>query len=406
MKTQILFVDDDTLILQGLNRMLRPMRDTWEMTFVDNGFEALAQMAKKPFDVVVSDMRMQEMSGVELLDKIKKEYPQAVRIILSGQSEKEDILKSVKSAHQYLSKPCDPGALKTTINRAVALRDLLRNGRLRRIISGMGSLPSIPSLYIEVVEQLNLPECSIRRVGETIANDLGMTAKILQLVNSAFFGIPRHVSDTTQAVSFLGLDTVKALILSIGIFSKFEQSASFHFEIEPLLRHSIKTGAIAKEMAIKENFSKHLADEAFMAGVLHDVGKLVLAANMPEQYDEILERAGTQKIPHVEAEQQVLGVTHSAVGAYLMGLWGMPNTTVETIAFHHSPMDYPADSLIPLTIVHVADGLEHYGNQSASPETPIPNIDYRYLDKLGLTERMPLWHKIGVQLNLEGKNDE
>ena len=405
MKTQILFVDDDTLILQGLNRMLRPMRDTWEMTFVENGFEALAQMAKKPFDVVVSDMRMQEMSGAELLDKIKKKYPQAVRIILSGQSEKEEILKSVKSTHQYLSKPCDPGALKTTINRAVTLRDLLRNDRLQRIISGMDSLPSIPSLYIEVVEQLQSPECSIRRVGKTIAKDLGMTTKILQLVNSAFFGIPRHISDTTEAISLLGLDTVKALILTIGIFSKFELSATFHFEIEQLLEHSIRTGAIAKELALKENFPKHLTDETFMAGVLHDAGKLVLAANMPDQYNEVLERAGSQKISHVEAEQQVLGVTHSAVGAYFVGLWGLSDTTVETIAFHHSPMDCPAAGLLPLTIVHVANGLEHYGNLSASMETPIPNIDYRYLDKLGLTERMPLWHKTGVQINYEGKSD-
>ena len=406
MKTQILFVDDDPLILQGLNRMLRPMRDTWEMTFVENGFKALAQMAKKPFDVVVSDMRMQEMSGAELLDKIKKEYPQAVRFIFSGQSKKEEILKSAKSAHQYLSKPCDPDALKTIINRAVGLRDILRNDRLQSIISGMDSLPSVPSLYIEVVEYLQSPECSIRHVGETIARDMGMTTKILQLVNSAFFGIPRHISDTTQAVSLLGLDTVKALILTIGIFSRFERSASFHFKIESLMEHSIRTGVIAKELALKESFPKHLTDETFMAGVLHDAGKLVLAANMPEQYNEVLVKARSQNIQQIAAEQQILGVTHSAVGAYLMGLWGLSDTTVETIAFHHSPMDCPADSLIPLTIVHVADGLEHYGNQSASPETPIPNIDYRYLDKLGLTERMPLWHKIGVQLNLEGKNDE
>jgi len=114
-------------------------------------------------------------------------------------------------------------------------------------------------------------------------------------------------------------------------------------------------------------------------------------------------KAGSQNIQQVEAEQQVLGVSHSAVGAYLMGLWGLSNTTVETIAFHHSPMDYPDASLIPLTIVHVADSLEHYRNQSASPNTPIPNIDYRYLDKLGLTERIPLWHKTGVQIHLEGK---
>lgn len=405
MKTQILFVDDDPLILQALNRMLRPMRETWDMTFVGNGFEALDKISNKPFDVVVSDMRMQEMGGAELLDRIKKEYPQTVRIILSGHSEKNEIIKSVKSAHQFLSKPCDPAALKTTINRAIALRDILRNDRLQKIISGMDSLPSIPSLYIEVVEHLKSQDCSIQRIGETIARDLGMTAKILQLVNSTFFGIPRHISDTTQAVSLLGLDTVKALILTIGIFSKFEQSSSLSFGIESLLEHSIRTGAIAKELAIMENYPKDTADEAFLAGVLHDAGKLVLAANMPEQYNKALLEVDRRNISQVEAEQEVLGVTHSAVGAYLMGLWGLPDTTVETVAYHHSPIGSPAQASIPLTVVHVANGLEHHMNNSASPEAPVPGIDYLYLKKLGLVERMPLWHKSFVQINSEDKTN-
>lgn len=404
-KTRILFVDDEVMILQGLQRMLRPMKDNWEMAFAVSGSEALELMAKQPFDVVVSDMRMQEMDGADLLYRVKKEYPQVVRIILSGQSDREAALKSIKSAHQYLSKPCDPDMLKNTVNRSIALRDLIGNDKVKRLISGMDSLPSAPSLYIEVTELLEQPECSIQSIGETIAKDLGMTAKILQLVNSSFFGIPRHITHPVEAVSLLGLDTVKALILATGIFSKFEKNNSFPFRIESLLNHSIKTGAIAKKLAIMENFPKHLVDEAFVSGVLHDVGKLILAANMPVQYNEVLNSLKSNNIFDVEVERQIFGTTHSAAGAYLIGLWGMPDVIAEAVAFHHSPMDYAIKDCVPLTIVHVADGLEHCVSQTDLPAANIESIDYGYLDKLGLTGRIPAWHKITTSINDESKSD-
>ncbi|MBU1052378.1 MAG: HDOD domain-containing protein [Proteobacteria bacterium] len=406
MKTRILFVDDEEMILQGLKRMLRPMKDSWEMAFAINGFEALELMEKLPFDVVVSDMRMREMDGAELLGRVRKKYPQVVRIILSGQSDSTAALKSVKSAHQYLAKPCVPDVLKNTINRSIALRDLLKNDKLQRLISSMDSLPSAPILYSKIIELLGQPECSIKDIGETIAKDLGMTAKILQLVNSSFYGIPRHISYAEEAVSLLGIDTVKALILSIGIFSKYEHNDSFPFKIESLLNHSIKTGAIAKKLALMENLPKYMADETFISGVLHDVGKLVLAANMPEQYSEALHRAKNQNIPETEVEREIFGTTHSLVGAYLIGLWGMPDIIVELVAFHHSPAYYTIEGFIPLTIVHMANGLEHCLDQPDLSAENIPNIDYDYLDKIGLTERIAGWYKIGTSINYEGQSNE
>ncbi len=405
MKTRILFVDDEEMILQGLKRMLRPMKDNWEMVFAVSGSEALALMAKQPFDVVVSDMRMREMDGAELLGRVKKEHPQVIRIILSGQADREAALKSVKSAHQYLSKPCVPDILKNTINRSIALRDLLHNDKLQMLISRMDSLPSAPCLYAKVVELLDKSECSIKEIGETIAKDLGMTVKILQLVNSSFYGIPRRISHPKEAVSLLGLDTVKALILIMGVFSKYEHNDSFPFKIELLLNHSIKTGVIAKKLSAMEKFPKYIADETFISGVLHDIGKLVLAANMPDQYKKALGMAKKQNIPETEAEKQIFGTTHCAVGAYLIGLWGMPDVIVELVAFHHSPSDYVIEDFAPLAIVHAANALQHCGNRADLPVTDILKIDYAYLDKTGLTGRIAEWQKIGAGVNDEGQSN-
>ncbi|WP_435550366.1 response regulator [Desulfobacterium sp. N47] len=406
MKTRILFVDDEEMMLQGLKRMLRPLQDNWEMAFAVSGSEALDLMAKQPFDVVVSDMRMSGMDGAALLNLIKTEYPQVVRIILSGQSDRKTALNSVKSAHQYLAKPCVPDILKNTINRAVALRDLLNNDKIQGLIARMDSLPSAPSLYVKVVELLEQSECSIKDIGETIAKDLGMTAKVLQLVNSSFYGIPRHISHAEEAVSLLGLDTVKALILSIGIFSKYEHNNSFPFKIETLLNHSIKTGAIAKKLAVLENFPKYMTDEAFISGVLHDIGKLVLAANMPEKYKEVLDMAKCRNIPDNEVERQIFGTTHSEVGAYLLGLWGMPDVIVETVAFHHSPMDSVVDGFVPLSIVHMANGLEHCGSQPDLSAANIPKINYSYFNKIGLNDRIAEWLKMAATINNKGENNE
>lgn len=405
MKKQILFVDDEPMILQGLKRMLRGLRSEWDMTFVQSGHEALDKMAEESFDVIVSDMRMPEIDGAKLLYEVKKRFPHMVRVILSGQSDNEMIMKTVKSAHQFLSKPCEAETLKSTVSRAFALRNMLAQDSLKHLVSQMESLPSLPSLYTKVVELIQSPDGSIKKIGEVIAKDLAMTAKILQLVNSAFFGIPRHISNPAQAACLLGLDTIKALILSIGIFTKFEQKRFAHFGIENLWNHSIKTGAIAKKVADKEGADRYLADNAFMAGLLHDVGKLVLVSNVPEKYEEVIETKKDQNMTLNEAEQSVFGATHADVGAYLTGLWGFPDAIVEAVAFHHRPEVCLSNDMIPLTYVHIANWLEHHGNGAGSMDDPISKIDYGYLDKLGLVKKIPEWLKTCAENKEEGKND-
>ena len=248
-KKRVLFVDDEPKVLDGLRRMLRKMRNEWEMEFATSGTEALEAIRKQPFDVVVSDMRMPGMDGAELLTKVREICPTAVRLILSGHSEKEMILKSVGPTHQFLAKPCDADTLKATVARACALRELLANEQLKGVVSGVKSLPSMPGLYTQLVEVLQSPDSSLQDVAAIIGGDIGMTAKILQLVNSAFFGLRRHIEGPAQAITYLGLDTVSAVVLTAGAFAEFEDSREATEVAETLYPHSITAGSLAGHIA-------------------------------------------------------------------------------------------------------------------------------------------------------------
>src|SRR6185436_737485 len=261
-------VDDEALVLQGLQRMLRPWRDEWEMEFVDSGAKALERMAQVTFDVVVSDMRMPGMNGAELLAEVMQRHPKTVRLILSGHADKDLILKCVGSTHQYLAKPCDAEALKATVLRAGSVENALRDEKLKALVAQMDNLPSIPSLYVQMVEALQSSEVTLEEVGAIIAKDMAMTAKILKLVNSAFFGLRRQISSAAEAVNYLGLDTIRSLVLSINAFSQFESLPLGRFSIEALWTHSLNTAALAKAIGQAECDPK-LADESFIAGMLH-----------------------------------------------------------------------------------------------------------------------------------------
>ena len=404
-KKKILFVDDEPNILGGIRRMLHSMRDQWEMSFAKSGKQALQILAQSQYDVVVSDMRMPAMDGAEFLKEVKDHYPDIVRIVLSGHSDEKLVLKSVGPAHQYLSKPCDPELLRTTVERACALRDLLGDESLRKLVGQLQSLPSLPLIYSEITDELVSKNGTMENVGQIISKDVGMSSKVLQLVNSAFFGLRRQISDPGQAISLLGFDTIKSLVLSVQIFSKFDESKIPGFSIERLSRHVLAVGVAAKQIAISESVEKKEAEAAFMAGMLHDAGKLILAESLPEKYSEVFELVRERGISDLQAEEELFGTTHTEVGAYLLGLWGLPDTIVEAVMFHHSPSQcLGVSSFGPLAAVHVANvfclnpthplsSSTSDTECSAATDVPTPELDFEFLERAGLQDRLPRWRE-------------
>jgi putative nucleotidyltransferase with HDIG domain len=385
MPSRILFVDDEAKILQGLQRMLRSLRVDWEMTFAVGAAEALRALDVDAFDVVVSDMRMPDMSGAQLLEEVKRRQPDAVRLILSGQSSDEYVLSSVGPAHQFLWKPCDAEVLVATIRRACALRALLGDPQLRQLLSQVGALPSAPEPYVRLVAELRAPNASVGRVADIVAEDVGMSAKILQFVNSAFFGIRRRVSEPQQAISLLGLSTVTALVLSVKVFGEFEHASTAALNVSALASHSLSVAAWARAIARTERASIQLQDDTFTAALLHDVGKLILATHFTDRYIAAIRLAARESLPVWAAERETVGSDHARVGAYLLGLWGFADTIVEALAYHHEPEHCGHTAFTPVVAVHAADALQHQGHPGATAGAP-PALASAYLESIGCND--------------------
>jgi HD-like signal output (HDOD) protein/CheY-like chemotaxis protein len=401
MKKRILFVDDQPNVLAALRRTLRSLRDAWEMEFAQGGQEALSLLKQRPFDVVVSDMRMPGIDGTRLLDTVRREYPDTVRIVLSGQSDREAIMRSVGPAHQYLTKPCDTETLKSTITRACALRDRLGQPVLKRLISQVTTLPSVPATYAKLIDELNSPDASVKRVGELISTDVAMTAKLMQLVNSSFFGLPCQIESPGHAAALLGLNLLRPLVLSASIFSQYDGSRLREYSLDALVDHSLAVSTLAQRIVMSEGKNKQMADDALLAGMLHDVGQLVLAANLPDDYSNTLSLAWQEHIPLFQAEDQTLGANHADVGAYLLGLWACPNSIVEAVSFHHEPGHCANADFSALTAVHVANVLVNETHAAVQP-TLVLEFDHPYLERVGVAQRLPRWRDMMPEAVTEG----
>jgi HD-like signal output (HDOD) protein len=387
----LLFVDDEPRVLFGLQRQLRPMHQEWNMNFVEGAAQALQFMETHAVDIIVSDMMMPGMDGSQLLAEVARRHPQVVRIILSGHSGHEAVLRLVGPAHQYLSKPCDADELRKAIARALALRDLLDNDRLKKLTTRIHDLPTLPVLHDRLTAELGKDAPDLDSIGEIISRDIGMTAKILQLVNSAFFGLAQPINTPTEAVVYLGLNTIRSLVLSVEVFSQYEKKAS-SFPLEVLAQHSWITGTMASALARHESLGSKMIDQCFLAGLLHDVGQMVLAFGLPAEYAQVNARAKNEHLPLWQVEQQCFGATHADVGAYLLALWGLPNPVVEAVALHHQPDRSATPEFSPAVAVHVADVFAH-AFMTAHTEVPPPVLDQGYLTRLGLDGKIESWQE-------------
>ena len=387
MKRRILFVEEQPQVRRELETALASLGGVFELAFVPSSADALARLDKEPFDAVVTELRLSVVNGAQLLNEVMQRHPKVLRFVLSDLSDRQATMKCVGTAHQFLSKPCDPQTLAAALERALAYDNWLPGEKVRGLLAQMHKLPSPPQLYFQVVRELQSADASLDAIGALIARDPAMTAKILQLVNSAVFGLKRTVASPAEAVMFLGVDTTKSVILLAHSFSYFDQIKDSDFSIENLWKHSIRTGNFARWIAQLEQSDKPMVEEAYTAGMLHDLGKLALAANLPQQYTDAAMRAASRNIPLWEAEEQVLGASHAELGASLLAIWGLPVGIVEAVALHHHPARFLSQSFCPLTAVHAANAIEH-AESSGAAKLP---VDTDYLAQLGLDSRLPAW---------------
>lgn len=403
MRPRILFVDDDARIQQGLARSLRCMRQDWDMLFAEGSEAAMATLEQAPCDVVVSDMRMAGMDGADLLKWVRERSPDAVRIILSGYSDKEAVFRTLGPAHQYLAKPCDHQTLIQTIGRTLELRRHVASDQVRALVAEVDTLPTPPAHFAELVHELDAPNSSAASVAAIMARDVAMVAQTLKLTNSAYFGLPVEVQSLTQAVRLLGLETIRNLVLLGGFFRHRGGNAETSQRLSLLIRRSLGIGELAAAIARLEGLDDRTVAQAEAAGVLAHVGSLVLMDRWPERFRAAGRLMERNSIGASEAEIQVFGASHADVGAYLLGLWGFTDPIVEAVAYHHSPGRYGGDNVGPVAIVHVSEFLS--GQPEADgygQDIPASVLDRDYLDRVGILDRLPVWAALKQTMRAEG----
>ena len=360
-------VDDDESVRESLDGLLRSVG--FAVKVFASAEEFLSSDHHGDIDCLLLDVRMPGMNGIELLSEVVKLYPQVLRIIMSGTADQEIALRTVTVAHQYLMKPCDPGVLRAAIQQAFRLGGLLNNAALKKLVSGIHSLPSIPSVYVRLMNALGSSDSSTREIGSIISQDVAMTAKILQLVNSAFFGVSRRIADPAEAVVYLGADAVRALAFSVSVFSQFEKHRAPSFSVEELRNHSVEVASLARRIALDWKLDAAAVEDVFMGGLLHGIGTLVLVTNYPDRYEAVMLLMREEGLSAYEAELKEFGTTHAEAGAYLLCLWNLSDRVAEIVASHHGdPVDRG-----PVAAVQLAHSLIDQGLRSPGAEAVIAN---------------------------------
>ncbi len=389
MSGRVLLVSDDAGAQRALRATFAPLRADWEVTAARGGADAMRRLDGPGYDAIVADAQLAGVGCAELLLETRRRHPPTARFVLADVNHPGELVRLVALAHRVLPKPSEPAELLGAIQRSFSLRALLGNSSLASVVGRLASVPALSTLYTRIADELMTPDYSLAAVGELVAQDLGIAAKLLQMANSALVGLRRPATTPNQAVKILGADLTRTLVLAADLFSRYNPHALRPFSIEALWEHSRAVAELAGVIAASQNVDERLVRESALSGLLHDIGRLTLASQLSGPYKEVMTLMRVDGLSVVEAERRVLNTTHAEVGAYLLGLWGLPDALVEAVAWHHNPGGCPGTNFTPLTAVHAADAIVRAA-EGAHP-------DAEYLARLGLSDRWATWTALREQ---------
>jgi putative nucleotidyltransferase with HDIG domain len=377
MQNRVLFVDDDPVLRELYGSMGSELREQYEIFTASNGKEGVQLLQKNAFDVVVSDLTMPGMDGVQFLGHVVRTQPDSARIIISGYLDRLRIAQCLFVGHRYFNKPCDTKGLAALLLRLSDFRGIVSNQKVRRVIGGLGSLPGPPDTYIKLEEVLNSAYSSLNDVAAVVEQDIGVTAKLLQIVNSAQFGVARQIVSPTEAVQLVGVEVVRGLVLGLQAFSVYKSNPAKKSPPAELWDHSLRIALTARRLAQAHELSHDACEKAFLGGLLHDIGKIVIVANASDEHNDVSAFAKNYRIPMHESELRRFGATHAQIGAYLLALWGIQDQVVRLVEHHHSLETFPeTEDCAPLIMVHAAHAIE------SSPDRRYP-LNLPFLSRKG-----------------------
>ena len=348
------------------------MDTDYELFTAQSGKEALEILATEKIDMVITDMRMPEMDGFQLLQKVKELYPTSLRIILSGFAEKNTILEALQKniAKLYILKPWENTKLILMIDQLFETESILRDSNLLGLINSVDELPTLKSSYGQIMDLID-NDADLVKIANAIEKDQSVSTKILHIINSAFYEV--KTGSVKQAIAYLGLSTIRNILLTTSIVDSFNMSGIYGARLEMLWNHAFICSKIVN-LIYEKLLHKKLSENEVSAGLLHNIGIVLLLKLYPEKYIEIFQKVekGKQGLLHIELES--LHVTHQQTGGYLLRWWELPYPIVEAALYHHTPF---ATGIINQELVFAVHIAQHYASillKNKLPTTLDPTV--------------------------------
>lgn len=377
--TKIIYiVDDEQGVRETLKYLFKTFDPTWKVVEFSTASEAVEAVRSRPPQLVLADQTMPGMSGTQMLEIIRQIAPATIRIILSAYPAHPE---KITAAHQYLSKPFDHRELEKRIRQALAAQECLHNPELAQLVASLQSFPALPGVYVELLHELESEDSSCDRMADLLRNDGGSLTRTLQMANSPLFCGSNIITEPTDALLVLGTSVVKALVLSLHVFNSYSMLDFPELSLESLWSHSWKTAQAAQKLC-REHLGEEAGNDAFFAGLVHDLGCLILMENHTERFRHVCQRAVRERLPLHEAELAEFRTTHAELSGFMLRLWGMPPTVVEAATYCAAPWKSPrGNEFTPTVALYMADTLTR---QQSPPDALItPELERSYLASVG-----------------------
>jgi putative nucleotidyltransferase with HDIG domain len=382
---RVLFVDNDLPTREIYEQLPTYWGIGQEVHTAGTAGEALRLLDALTYDVVVSELVLPDMPGLDFLGKVLQAHPGAARIVITGNNDNLKAAEALNIAHRFFSKPFSFEVLGSLLEHLSQNNYLLNNEKIRRMIFKTGALPVLPGTWVELTGLLDRADTHISDIARIVEQDPGLTGRLLHTVNSAYFGIARKVVSCSEAIQIVGLELIRGLMMGMKIFDYYKNSPFVRTVFGRIWDHSLKTAAGARKLCEVERLPLDMGNVAFTGGLLHDIGKLIFAANAEAEYRKVIEQSDETGVPLHEVERGVFGVTHAEIGAYLFTLWGFPDPVVQAVANHHALEG--VESFTPALAIHISQCLQR------AKEDDLGGLNMELIDGLNFGGRIPMWKR-------------
>ena len=336
---------------------LRAMRPSWDGAAVSDPQDAERALNNERFDAVIAEVGSPMDERLRFLNLLQTDYPAPARVVVAYDPRSHAQLQAACQPAGFVGSESPVEDVANVVERSLDISELIQDHALKVLIDQIDTLPPAPTVYLELNQALANDNASAATVAAIIGQDPSLASEILKVVNSALFGLRREITSIAEAVALLGFAMVRNLALSVAVYRSVSGTHRRRaLQIEKLQQHALNTARLASGMAP----NRVLADEFYLAGLLHDVGKLVFTTLRPEFLEQVDAEAQSSNRPRHEVERDLGGgVTHTEAGAYLLHAWGLPYAIIEAAAFHHQPERVPQTAFDALAAVHIANRLAH-----------------------------------------------